>query len=180
MLKVFENKKFLLILALINFLIGIYSISYYFSQLGKTNLSLWFFVIDCPLYSIIFGIVLLLKIKEKDLPLLFFISIVGSIKYGLWTIFVLFQANMLFSYPLLLLGHILLILEVIVLYKKHVFKVKHLLIGVIWFLINDFFDYVLLTHPFFTGNFELVAFFAILSTILIPILVSIFFTRQSI
>ncbi|MFA5763310.1 MAG: DUF1405 domain-containing protein [archaeon] len=180
MLTLFENKKFLLLLVLINFLAGFYSINYYFSQLSQTNPFLWLFVIDCPLYAIIFGIVLLLKIKEKKIEWLFFISIVGNIKYGLWTIFVLFQANMLFSYPLLLLGHILLVLEVIVLYKKYIFRLKHLILGLIWFILNDFFDYVLLTHPVFSGNFAFVAFFAIISTIFISFFVSIFFIRQSI
>jgi len=180
MLALFENKKFLLLLVLINFLAGFYSISYYFSQLSQTNPFLWLFVIDCPLYAIIFGIVLLLKIKEKKLEWLFFISIVGNIKYGLWTIFVLFQANMLFAYPLLLIGHILLVFEVIVLYKKYVFKLKHLILGLIWFILNDFSDYVLLTHPVFIGNFAFIAFFAIISTFFISLFVSIFFIRQSI
>jgi uncharacterized membrane protein YpjA len=177
MIKLFENKKFLFLLFLINIFAGLYSIQFYLSQLKTTNPLLWLFVIDCPLYSIIFGIVLLLKIKDKSIPLLTFISISGNIKYSLWTLFVLLMISGLLDYYVLTIGHILLFIETIVLYRKEVFKLKHYLFVLIWFLLNDFFDYVLGIHPFFIGNFEIVAIFAIISSFLVTFFVSLIFSK---
>ena len=164
---------------LINLAAGIYSISYYFSHLEKTNPLLWLFVIDCPLYSIIFGINLYLLAKEKQKPLLGFVSIVGNIKYGLWTIFALLLPGLIFIYPLYVIGHLLLILEVIIFYKIFAIKIKHIIIVLAWFLINDFLDYFVGTHPYFEPQiFNEMLLFSFISTIFLVFIGAIFFSKK--
>ncbi len=179
MIKLFENKNFLLLLAITNFCAGVFSINYYLTQLTRTDFWFWLFVIDCPLYAILFGLLLLSRIREKNFSLPGFIVIVGSIKYGLWTLFALLVSGNLFNNGLIIFSHVLLLLQVIVFYKFFEFKIKHFFIVILWFLLNDFFDYVLLTHPFFdTIFFVEVALFAIITSIFIPFFVGIFFSKK--
>jgi uncharacterized membrane protein YpjA len=175
----FENKKFLLLLAIINFVAAIYSINYYLPQLQRTNFLFWFFVVDCIVYSIFFGILLLFKIKEKFFPLFGFIVIVGCLKYALWTLFALFLSGNIFSAFLITISHVLLLLQVIVFYKYFKFKIKHIFIVILWFLLNDFFDYVLFLHPNFdTVFFVEIATFSIITSIFLTLFVSIFFSKK--
>ena len=179
MLEKLMNKKFLLIIALINFVAGLYSISYYLYQIENINPLFWIFVIDCPLYSILFGINLYLISKNKQKPMLGFVSIVGNIKFGLWTIVALMLPGLIFSYPLFVLSHVLLIVEVILFYKLFSFKIKHLIVVLAWFLFNDFLDYFIEIHPYFEKQFfNEIMIFSFVSSIILVILVSIIFSKN--
>ena len=180
MLKKLQNKKFLFALAIINFIAGIYGLTYYGWKLDTTNPLFWIFVIDCPLYAIIFGALLLTKIKEKNLSLLGTIAIFGSIKFSLWTLFVFFLTVNPLNYLHLVIGHIFLLIEIIIFYKYFTFDKKLVGIAVIWFLINDFFDYVVGTHPFFYAQyFTIILIFSVFLTIVIPFfLYFVFFKRK--
>jgi uncharacterized membrane protein YpjA len=175
----FKNKFFLIFLILINFFAGIYSISYYFSQLEQTNWFFWLFVIDCPLYAIIFGLNIFFILKNKPSESLSFISIVGNFKYGFWTLFILTLSGLEGMLWLVFLSHILLVVETIVLFGLFAFKVKHVLLALIWFLVNDFVDYFLGMHPFVLDKFVYYAMsFAFVSTIISPFLLSIIFSSK--
>jgi len=179
MLERLQNKKFLMLLMLINFIAGIYSISYYLWKLEETNPLLWIFVIDCPLYAIVFGVLILTKIKEKNYPLLGAISIFGSIKFSLWTLFVVFLTTNPLLYLHLIVGHILLISEIIIFYKQFILKLKYLLLVVAWFLLNDVIDYFFGTHPFFYPQyFSTILIFSFSLTIIIPFFVYFVFFRR--
>ena len=177
MIEFLYDKRFLFVLALINFAAGIYSLSYYLPQLNQTTPWLWLFVADCPIYALLFGINILLLIREKPSAMLSFLSIVGNFKYGLWTIFVFFLSGEMSVYWLFILSHLLLIAETIIFARLFQFKLKHVLVAVSWFLINDFFDYVLLTHPFvWEGFLPQVTLFAVISSIVLPIVLAIVFS----
>ena len=179
MLEKLRNKKFLLIIALINFIAGIYSISYYFYQFENNNPLLWIFIIDCPLYSILFGINLYLISKDKPSPVLGLVSIVGNIKFGLWTIVALLLPELFIFYPLLVVGHVLLIIEVILLYKLFSFKIKHVIVVLGWFLFNDFLDYFIGIHPYFEKQFfNEIMIFSFLSSVFLVIFIAIFFSKK--
>ena len=174
-----SRKWFLVLLALINFAAGIYSISYYAPQLAATNPLLWLFVIDCPFYAILFGVVVLLLAAGIRSGLLGLISLVGSIKYGLWTIFVFLLLPNPLTYSLFLFSHSLLIIETIVLWKVFSFRVKHFLIALLWFLANDYLDYAMGAHPWFEEQyFVLVASFAIASSIILTFALSALFSSR--
>ncbi len=177
MLEFLYDKRFLFLLALTNFVAGIYSLTYYLPQLDQTTPLFWIFVADCPIFALLFGINVLLLIKEKPSPMLSLISIVGNIKYGLWTIFVFYLSANMGLYWLFILSHLLLIIETIIFAKLFQFKLKHVLVAVLFFLINDFFDYVLGTHPLVLDEIlSKVALFAIISSILLPIVLAVLFS----
>jgi len=175
----FRNKLFLVLLLIINFFAGIYSISYYLPQLGQSQWFFWLFIIDCPLYAILFGINIFLLLMDKPSEALSFISIVGNFKYGLWTIFVLTVSGLAGVQWLFVLSHILLVIETIVLAGLFAFKVKHVLLALLWFSINDFIDYFFGMHPFVLGGFLFYSMsFALASTIILPFLLSILFSSK--
>jgi len=175
-----KHKWFLLLLALINFAAGIYSFSYYAPQLEANSPLLWFFIADCPIYAIIFGVTILLIAAGRASPLLSFISLVGSVKYGLWTIFVLGVSNMALLYPLVILAHMLLLIEIIVLFRVFSFKVKHVLLALVWFAFNDYLDYTIGLHPFVPEGYLFWAGgFAIICSLLLPFVLSIIFSTRN-
>ena len=173
------NKKFLILLAIINFAAGIYSISYYFWQLEQTSPLLWIFIIDCPLYSLIFGLNIYLVSKNKKYPLLGLVSIIGSLKYGLWTLFALLLPGLIFFFPLLVVGHLLLIIELILLYKLYIFKIKHIIPVLVWFLLNDFLDYFAMIHPYFEKEFfNEIMIFSFAITLILAFLAPLIFSKK--
>ncbi|VVB75041.1 Uncharacterised protein [uncultured archaeon] len=175
-----RHKWFLVLLALVNFAAGIYSFSFYAPQLEINSPLLWFFIADCPIYAIIFGLTVLLIAKERPSPLLSFISLVGSIKYGLWTIFVLGISNTASLYPLIILAHLLLLVETIVLFRVFSFKVKHVLIALVWFVINDYLDYTVGLHPYVPDGFlSQAGTFAIICSLILPFVLSIVFSARN-
>ncbi|MCX6800671.1 MAG: DUF1405 domain-containing protein [Candidatus Diapherotrites archaeon] len=186
--RIFENKKFLVTLALINFAAGVYSIQYYLPQLSQIDPLLWLFVADCPLYSIIFGTIILLGVFVKQtrsgrfqiiFPFLLMISIVGNLKYGFWTVAVFLISGLTFGYEIFFAGHLLLMAETIVLFKKVKFEIKHLVICAAWFLLNDTLDYAAGLHPYFDTKYFLeTAAISFVSTILFSLIVFVFFSKS--
>jgi len=148
-----EKKSMLILLILVNiggFFFGIY---YYWYQLGMTPWPLWIFVIDCPLYAIMFAAILTLRFRKKTYNLLNFLTSIGLIKYGLWTgIVVVMNWEYFFSaspyiYAMLFPLHIGMILEGLILVPKTKIILFYLPLVTSWFLINDFFDYLVGTLP---------------------------------
>ena len=129
-------------------------IFYYGQKLLSAESIFWVFIADCPFYTLLIAIVLLLIYFRKRLSLLYFLSFVGALKYGFWTIFVLtiyfpfyFTPEKTLIYAILYIAHIGLILETILLFGKIELKKAFIAIALFWFLLNDFMDYVFLTHP---------------------------------
>jgi uncharacterized membrane protein YpjA len=175
---IFGNKHILFFLFLINFLVGVYSISYYFWKLPSVNPLLWFFVIDCPLYTIFLSFIFLLKFFNKSIPFFEFIVIVGLIKYSFWTFFSLFLHGNLFSlnpeFLIVVFSHLLMFLQTFLFYKKFIVKFNFLIVCIFWFLFNDFLDYFLLLHPYFENQFfGQIMIFSIFSSILVSLFVFI-------
>jgi uncharacterized membrane protein YpjA len=179
MLNKLRTQKFLIIISIINILAGLYSIFYYLPQLEITNPLLWVFVIDCPLYSVLFGIIIYQTSKNKFNPMLGLVSIIGNIKFGMWTILALTLPGLLTMYPLFVVGHLLLIFETILLYKLFKFRIKHMLIVLAWFLLNDILDYFVYTHPYFEKQFfNEIMIFSFVSSVILVFVVSIIFSKS--
>jgi uncharacterized membrane protein YpjA len=197
-----EKNKFILLLALINFIAGIYScVVYYGHQLLSSNPVFWIFIPDCPLYVFLFGIVLLWvylgkthftllrKINlfgiyifgKKGFPvsLLGLITIIGLLKYAMWTFFVLTATKLLFFDLLYPVAHFFMGVQAVVLIGFFVFERKDFVIALVWFLLNDFFDYFVLTHPVFPKIiFEQVMIFSIASTIFFSVMCYLFWNKN--
>ena len=114
--KILESRK--LVLAIINLAGFLFGICYYWHQLSTSPFYLWIFIIDCPLYVVLFALICFLLYEKREVSeWLRFLTAVGLIKYGLWTGIVIilyrdyfFAANPLL-YALLFPLHIGMILE---------------------------------------------------------------------
>ena len=138
-----------------NIIAFFYGVYYYGDQLSQTNPLLWILVIDCPLQALLFAIVLTLADAGKDPGLLVPFTAVGSIKYGLWTMFViLFQADYFLVgaaallYVGLFIAHIGQFLEGLFLSGIEKIGPKAAIGILLLYLLNDYSDYVWNTHPF--------------------------------
>ena len=116
----------------------------YSQQLKNTNPLLWLLVIDCPLAAV-FYLIWLFGFKNKYFELLARLSL---IKYGLWTLFVVLTSWDYFNSKyvfVIILFHLGMIIEGVL--KTSVFEIKHYAPAFVFFIINDFSDYFLSTHP---------------------------------
>ena len=153
--KILSSKKSLYFILLANLIGAVYGfVFYYGAKFSSIPLHLWLFLPDCPLFSLFFALAILLILIKKENSLFFFFTLIGSLKYGFWTVFVLLYFNSFyftpqnsFMYSVLLIAHIFLFFEAFLLIKKIKFKISYLIIPLLFFLANDFSDYFLNTHP---------------------------------
>lgn len=162
-----DSRKWLWTLLLVNVTGFLFGIWYYLPQLSQSNPLLWLFIIDCPLYVLLFAAICGLRLKGNDLDQrsksnapsvpgwLYYLTSVGLVKYGFWTGLVVFLYwNVLFSaapvlYSILFPLHIGMMLEGIILIprtgkiQEGAWKRKLLepLLVCVWFLLNDWLDY---------------------------------------
>ncbi|MFH1447770.1 MAG: DUF1405 domain-containing protein, partial [Candidatus Micrarchaeota archaeon] len=92
--------------------------------------------------------------KRIKAGLFYFIVIVGTMKYGFWTVYILsayspfyFTPQDSVMYTILFVSHIVLFLEPVVILRKIRVKAEWLLAAMLWFLLNDVGDYLLGLHP---------------------------------
>ncbi|MEM3369648.1 MAG: DUF1405 domain-containing protein [Candidatus Micrarchaeia archaeon] len=163
-----QEENLLLVIAVINFIGFLYGIYYYSDQLSDWNFLYSILIIDCPLQALLVGIILTWKVRkiykkeniknptnQKLLGLFRFLTnftAVGSIKYGIWTMFViLFYYNYFlfsdpFTYSILFIAHLGLTLEGLALTGLEI-KKKDLVLIFVFYLLNDTFDYLIGTRP---------------------------------
>jgi uncharacterized membrane protein YpjA len=141
-------------LFLINIAAFFYGIYYYDSLLVKTNPLLWIFALDSPIHALLFAAVIGLALAGKTNDWIVHLAAIGSIKYGIWTMFViLFQAEYFLApsvagqYVFLFIAHIGQLLQGLFLIGTRRMAIAMLLILGGWTLINDYADYALGTHP---------------------------------
>lgn len=161
-----HDKSLLFLIGVINFIGFLYGMYYYSGQLSEWNPLYWILIIDCPLQALLVGLILVHKAragyeKENDTKnpaedeffrFLMNFTAVGSIKYGIWTMFViLFYHNFFlfsdpFTYLILFLAHLGLALEGLALTGFEM-KKRDLFIITGFYLLNDASDYLIGTHP---------------------------------
>jgi len=178
--EIFLNKKFLIFLIIVNIISAIISIWFYYkNQLLNSSPFFWIFIADCPIFALIFAFVLYKKLNNKTAVFITFLAIIGVFKYALWTLGVIILTSNLFFYPVIVISHIFFLIQIIVFYKVFAFRLKHVLLGLIIFLIFDFFDYVLLTHPSFDLKyFNEVALFSIFLSFFCVFIVAFLFSKK--
>jgi uncharacterized membrane protein YpjA len=139
---------------------------YYGKQLSSTSPLLWLFVVDCPLYALLFAVAFFFRAEPRpvllrawlgrvpDLSWLWFLVFVGALKYGFWTVFVLtayppyyFTPEAGLLYAVLYGAHLFLIFETVLLVGRIRVREAFLPLSLAWFLANDLSDYLLGTHP---------------------------------
>ncbi len=142
--------RYLLMLALLNF-IGFLTLPvYYGQQISVTNPLLWLFVPDCQLSALFFSVSILMIYLRKGKEWFIQLGLASSLKYGLWTLIVmLYRIDFYFNgldYWIIIIAHLFLMIQPLIFIKR--FKLSKQSITAFTFLfINDLIDYTLGTHP---------------------------------
>lgn len=147
------KRKQLMFILFANVLGTAYGWWYYKNQLLSSPIYLWIFIADCPNSTLFFSAALFLMIIGKRNESLNFFASANSIKYGIWTCFVLlFHRNYFFTvnfslYSVMFITHALLVFEGILLAYATKFN-KNAYLTLLWFFTNDYLDYFANTHPY--------------------------------
>lgn len=150
------GKNWLKLFIVINLLGALYGFVFFYGQQLLDALAVpWLlpFIPDCPLFALLMGLALIFVLQGKKKGGFYFFTFAGSIKYSLWTLAVLlgysahYFGQNLWLYALLLIGHIGLLAESLILLGRFKFEKKFLLFTLGFFLLNDFSDYYLFSHP---------------------------------
>jgi uncharacterized membrane protein YpjA len=123
-------------------------------QFAATPVALWFFVSDCPNYTLFFALALLFLLMGKRYDLYYYLASVGTAKYGFWTLFaILFYRDYFLSsenrllYTGLFISHFAMMLEPLAILHRVRVRGWYIPVCLAWFLLNDYFDYILGVHP---------------------------------
>ncbi len=138
---------------------------YFGQQFLSTNPLLWVFVADAPLYAVLFVAAFFFRGKPKpealvsrfrklpDLSLLWFLAFVGVLKYGFFSVFThllyfqfYFTPEGWFMSSVLFVATFLMITQLMLLIRIVKVKASFLLVGIVWFLLNDIVDFTLGLH----------------------------------
>jgi uncharacterized membrane protein YpjA len=149
-----QSRGLLALLVAVNLAGFLFGICYYWLQLSVTPAWMWVFVIDCPLYVLLFAAIAWGFRSSRHVPrMLIYLTSIGLIKYGLWTGIVvwLHQSHFFSAAPLLYAAlfplHIGMVLEGIALLPWFKAKAAEMVPVLAWFLLNDYMDYVVGTAP---------------------------------
>lgn len=180
MKRIFENNKFLLLIAAINIIAGIFSLQYYAAQISATSPVLWLFVPDSIIATLIFGVALVLLSRKMISNSIAALAISGMWKYGLWSLFVLYSGgNAFVPYWYFYIGHVLMIVETIILFKRFKLKAYDFAPAILFFFANDILDYFFDLHPPFSQiYFSETMWLALLLTVFVPILVVLVYSKD--
>lgn len=156
------QRRFLLLLFVINLLGTLYGYYWYRYQLAQTPLPYLPFVPDSPTASLFFTIVLWLYLRRRNNPYIEAFAAVTLFKYGIWAVAAIFAGAWLLepsigpmlrmetvppSNWMLVFSHTGMAMEALLFARYYSFHYRHLLVVSMWVFVNDFMDYVFLLHP---------------------------------
>lgn len=150
------DKRFLILLFVINLFGTIYGYEWYGWQLEKTPDIFLIFVPDSPTASLFFTIFLFFFIFKKHFPLIEALAIITLFKYGVWAVVM----NVLTlwingSLPpeayMLIVSHAAMAIQGLFYAPFYKIRVVHIVIAAIWTLHNDIIDYVFGMMPIYSS-----------------------------
>ncbi|CEI83735.1 hypothetical protein J18TS1_03150 [Oceanobacillus oncorhynchi subsp. incaldanensis] len=153
------DKKFLILLFMINFLGTIYGYYWYGSQLEITPPIFIPFVPDSPTASLFFTIFLLFFIFGKNIPYIEALAIVSLFKYGVWAVVmnlltVATGGNIGEAGYMLIASHLGMAIQGLLYAPYYKIKLRHLTLAGIVVLHNDIIDYVFGQMPIYSDLTE--------------------------
>ncbi|MFD1065234.1 DUF1405 domain-containing protein [Oceanobacillus locisalsi] len=149
------DKKFLILLFIINFLGTIYGFYWYGGQLEITPAIFIPFVPDSPTASLFFTIFLLFFIFGKNIPYIEALAIVSLFKYGIWAV-VMNVLTLIVSGGIgpagfmLIASHFGMAVQGLLYAPFYKIKLRHLTVAGIVVLHNDIIDYVFGQMPVYS------------------------------
>ncbi|GGA61404.1 DUF1405 domain-containing protein [Ornithinibacillus halotolerans] len=141
------DKRFLVLLFIINLLGTIYGYYWYRHQLATTPDIFLIFVPDSPTASLFFTIFLLFFIFKKNVPLIEALAIITLFKYGIWAVVMNFLTLWETGYLhpsgyMLIASHAGMAIQGLLYAPFYKIRFIHIVIAAVWTLHNDVIDYV--------------------------------------
>lgn len=148
------DKRFLIILFLINLFGTIYGYIWYDSQLAITPIIFLPFVPDSPTASLFFTLFLLFFIVGKNSPYIEALALTSLFKYGIWAVvmnLLTLAVNGTLDWQgyMLMVSHGAMAIQGLLYIPFYKIKLKHLTVAGIWILHNDIIDYVFGMMPIY-------------------------------
>lgn len=170
------SKAVFWLLVLGNVLGAIFGFTYWYgSQLLNNSILYWVFIATSPLYALLFVVCAFMIYFRKKNSFLFFITAVGLVKFGIWTVIFWLGYN---AEPIgrlmlywLVFSHLIMALEASIFFSRIEFRKWYLITAWLWFALNDYMNYSL---KFITDKVTIAPremYVAIALTILAPLVV---------
>ncbi|MGZ4901880.1 MAG: DUF1405 domain-containing protein [Halobacteriota archaeon] len=153
--RIVENAPLITAVILINLAGTIIGFFYYSDQLLSSSPAIWLFIPDCPFYVLLAAIVLAVYLTTKRRSdLLSFITSIGLLKYGTWTVLVVLGFSSYYFaldsalYKAIAIMHTGMALEFVL----PLFLIRRVhpwfaILALVWFFANDIADYYFGAHP---------------------------------
>lgn len=151
-----KHPHVLTILLMLNLGGTVWGFIWYQEQLAATPWYFWPFTPECPIQSLLFAIVIALRLINKPWPFLEAFTFLGLMKYGFWTMGILTHLWITGESPspegiALYMGHFGMFLEgLLFLPLLSPARYMILLVGP-WFILMDILDYTIGIHPYLPG-----------------------------
>lgn len=184
--KVLLDRRFLLVLFIINLLGTIYGFIWYESQLAITPTIFLIFVPDSPMASMFFTIFLLFFIFNRNVPYIEALALITLFKYGVWAVvmnlFTFYVNSSIDPVGLMLIAsHAGMAIQALLYAPFYKIKLRHLTVAAIWTLHNDVIDYVFGMMPIYsdlTNYMNQIGYFTFWLSV-VSILIAYFLTRKN-
>ncbi|WP_042223603.1 lipoprotein heptaprenylglyceryl N-acetyltransferase LhaT [Oceanobacillus manasiensis] len=153
---ILRDKRFLVILFLINLFGTIYGFMWYESQLAITPEIFLIFVPDSPTASLFFTIFLLFFIFGKNVPYIEALGIITLFKYGIWAVVMnlltlVVDGSLSPAGYMLMASHGAMAIQGLLYAPFYKLKLRHIAVAAIWTLHNDVIDYVFEMMPIYSS-----------------------------
>jgi len=150
------DKRFLILLFIINLFGTIYGYMWYESQLSVTPAIFIPFVPDSPTASLFFTIFLLFFIFGRNVPYIEALGMITLFKYGTWAVVMnlltlVVEGSLHWSGYMLIASHGAMAIQGILYAPWYKIKMRHLVVAAIWTLHNDVIDYVFGMMPVYSS-----------------------------
>ncbi|SFA74039.1 Uncharacterized membrane protein YpjA [Lentibacillus halodurans] len=150
------DKRFLVLLFLINLLGTIYGFYWYRHQLSSTPDIFLLFVPDSPTASLFFTVFLLFFLLKKSVPYIEALAIITLFKYGTWAVVMnlltlLIEGSLDWTGYMLMFSHGAMAIQGLLYAPFYAIKLRHIVFAAIWTLHNDVIDYVFEQMPVYSS-----------------------------
>ncbi|MFD1360548.1 DUF1405 domain-containing protein [Lentibacillus salinarum] len=150
------DKRFLMLLFIINLLGTAYGFYWYRYQLSETPAIFLPFVPDSPMASLFFTIVLLFFLLKKNAPYIEALGMITLFKYGIWAVIMniltlLMEGSLGWSGYMLMLSHGAMAVQGLLYVPFYKIEWRHIAVAAVWILHNDIIDYVFGQMPVYSS-----------------------------
>ncbi|KKB37650.1 lipoprotein heptaprenylglyceryl N-acetyltransferase LhaT [Bacillus thermotolerans] len=149
------DRRFLLLLFIINLAGTVYGYVWYGSQLSRTEWLFIPFVPDSPTASLFFTIVLAGFLLKKSWGLFQVLALITLFKYGVWAVVMnvltwVWTGYLPWEAYMLILSHLGMAVQGLLYAPFYRVKLWHLAVAAVWTLHNEIIDYVFMQYPVYS------------------------------